>query len=99
MDPIERKWRVGPPTSGVPGSLYDRVRRILCSNGGRATRQEIFSALQADPFVEDRLAKIRSFNDLLSNMRHSGDVTIDGDEVTATGRTFRRLGLQKPKQF
>ena len=96
---MERKWRVGAPTNGVPGSLYDRVRRFLCSHGGTSTRPEILSALQADPSVKDRLSRTRSFNDLLNNMRHSGDVTIDGQHVTATGRTFRRLGIQQPKDF
>lgn len=86
--------RVGPPTSGVPGSLYDFVRRYLCDNGGRSPRAAIEAALVADPQMREKLFKSRGFHSLISNMHHSGDVELDGATVRATSRTYRRLGVR-----
>ena len=88
-----RAGRVGPPTSGVPGSMYDFVRRYLVAHGGSCSRQELFSALQADRAMQERFARSRGFTALLNNMRHSGDVTLKENGVEATSRTYRRLGV------
>lgn len=96
--PDVRGWRVGPPTSGVPGSLYDFVRRYLCDRGGLATRSEIEMALIADGRMHNRLAQSRGFHSLIINMHHSGDVALDGTIVRATSRTYRRLGV-RPAQL
>ena len=93
-DPVERKWRVGPPTSGVPGSLYDFVRHHLCAHGGTCLRQELLEALESDPAMNVRLAKSRGFSALITNMRHSGDIVIDDQTITATPRTVRRMGAR-----
>ena len=85
--------RVGPPTSGVPGSMYDFVRRYLVAHGGSCSREELIAALQADPVMRERLARSKGFAALLNNMRHSGDVVLDEDSVKATSRTFRRFGI------
>jgi hypothetical protein len=85
--------RVGPPTSGVPGSLYDFVRRHLVANGGTCSREDLLAALQSDPVIRERLARGRGFRALVNNMRFSGDVTLDRDRVTATSRTYRRLNI------
>ena len=90
--------RVGPPTSGVPGTLYDFVRRYLCDNGGRSTRPAIEAALLAEPQMREKLFKSRGFHALISNMHHSGDVELDGAIVRATSRTYRRLGI-RPAQL
>ena len=87
----ERKWRVGPPTAGVPGSLYDFIRRHLCDRGGSATRNELHAAIQADQRAAERLSRSQGFNSVLNNMKHSGDVIFEGDTVRATSRTIRRL--------
>jgi hypothetical protein len=84
--------RVGPPTSGVAGSLYDFVRRQLIAQGGSCSRQELIAALQADPVMSERLARSRGFTALLNNMRHSGELVQVGQTVTATARTIRRMG-------
>lgn len=93
VEPIERKWRVGPPTAGRPGSLYDFVRRYLVAHNGICSRDELLAALLAEPRTSDRLSRGQGFNALLKNMRHSGDVVLDEDSVQATSRTFRRLGF------
>lgn len=90
----DRSWRVGPPTSGVPGSLYDFVRRYLCDHGGSATRAEVRHALMSDPRYSERLERSRGFHSLISNMHHSGDVQLKGDILRATSRTYRRFGLR-----
>ena len=95
-EPLERKWRVGPPTAGVPGSLYDFVRRYLAAHGGLCARSELLHAMMADPKTSERLSRSKGFGPLLINMRHSGDVELDGPIVRATSRTFRRLGLKPP---
>lgn len=84
--------RVGPPTSGVRGSMYDFVRRYLVAHGGSCSREELIAALHADPAMKERLARNKGFAALLNNMRHSGDVTLTGNVVTATARTVRRMG-------
>ena len=83
--------RVGPPTSGVPGSMYDFVRRYLVAHGGSCSREELIAALQTDPVMRERLARSKGFAALLNNMRHSGDVAQAGHTVTATARTIRRI--------
>ena len=90
--------RVGPPTSGVPGTLYDFVRRYLCDNGGSSSRAAIADALLAEPQMREKLFKSRGFHSLISNMHHSGDVELDGKIVRATSRTYRRLGV-RPAQL
>lgn len=44
-----RAGRVGPPTLGVPGTLYDFVRRYLVQHGGSCTRNELLNAIRASP--------------------------------------------------
>ena len=88
--------RVGPPTSGVPGSLYDFVRRHLMAQGGSCSREELIAALLADPVMRERLARSKGFAALLHNMRHSGDVALSDSTITATGRTVRRMCARNP---
>ncbi len=95
IEPIERKWRVGPPTSGVAGSLYDFVRRYLCAHEGACSRDKLLTALMAEPKMWERLSRSQGFKALLQNMRHSGDVDLEGDVVLPSVRTFRRLGLNQ----
>lgn len=80
-EPVELKWRVGPPTAGVPGSLYDFVRRFLVAHDGTSSRQELLNALQADPRTTDRLKSSRGFAALITNMRYSGDIIVCDDNV------------------
>ena len=93
IQPVERKWRVGPPTADVGGSLYDFVRRYLCAHGEPCSREELEAALLAEPILKARLEGGRGFNALLRNMRHSGDVILTADFVTASARTHRRLAV------
>lgn len=89
-----RGGRVGPPTSGVRGRLYDFVRRYLVANGGSCSRKELIAALQADPVTKERLARNQGFAALLKNMRHSEDLSLIGNVVTATARTVRRMSVR-----
>ena len=90
--------RVGPPTSGMPGSMYDFVRRYLIEHGGSGSRHELLAALQADQAMRDRLARSKGITALLHNMRHSGDVVFDGNRIVASNRTRRRLGNLSQKR-
>lgn len=92
IEPVERKWRVGPPTAGVPGSLYDFVRRYLCAHGGTCSHEELEAALLADPMLKARLEGGRGYSALLRSMRHSGDINLTANLVSATARAHRRLG-------
>ena len=85
--------RVGPPISGVPGTMYDFVRRYLVAHSGSCTRRELLAALQADRAMRERLARSKGMTALLHNMHHSGDVVLDGDRIVASDRTRRRLGI------
>lgn len=93
VEPFDRKWRVGPPTAGVPGSLYDFVRRHLCAHGGSCSRDELQAALLAEPILKARLEHGRGFTALLRNMRHSGDVILEQNLVRASARALRRLEI------
>ena len=97
IEPIERKWRVGPPTSGVAGSLYDFVRRYLVAHDGACSRDELLAASLAEPLMKERLSRSQGFTSLLHNMRHSGDVILEGDVVRPSLRTFQRLGLDQQR--
>ena len=90
--------RVGPPTAGVSGSMYDFVRHYLAMRGGACTRADLLEALEADPAMRQRLARSQGFRALLHNMRHSGDLTLNGEAISATSRSLLRLsaGLRKP---
>ena len=78
----------------MPGSLYDFVRRYLIGHGGNCSREERLGALKADNSMKERLARTRGFSALLNNMRHSGDVTLIGNSITATARTVRRMSAR-----
>lgn len=93
--PGNRTGRVGPPTRGTPGSLYDFIRRALCDRGGTSLRQELLDIIEADPGLKARLANSRGFSALLSNMRHSGDIVIDGKTIGASPRTLRRMSERR----
>lgn len=92
-EPVELNWRVGPPTAGVPGSLYDFVRRFLVAHDGTSSRHELLNALQADPRMKGRLEASRGFAALISNMRHSGDVIVSDEDIRITSRAMRRVKL------
>ena len=82
--------RVGPPTAGVSGSMYDFVRGFLLERGGSGTRAELVAALDANPAMQERLARSQGFTALLHNMRHSGDLSMDGESIEITPRALRR---------
>ena len=97
IEPFERKWRVGPPTSGVADSLYDFVRRYLCAHEGACSRDELLTALMAEPKMKERLSRSQGFTALVHNMRHSGDIVLEGDVLRPSLRTFQRLGLNQQR--
>lgn len=86
-----RAGRVGPPTMGVRGTLYDFVRRFLAQHGGSCRRDDLLSAIQASPHLCQRLEAGQGYGALLRNMYYSGDILLDGDTVHASARTLRRL--------
>lgn len=86
-----RGWRVGPPISGVAGTLYDFVRHFLSNCGGSACRISVEEALLSDPLMRQKLERSRGFQSLINNMRHSGDITVEGENVRMTARSVRRI--------
>lgn len=84
------QWRPRPPSPASAGTLYQFVREYLVRNGGHAGRKDLRSAMDADPALADRLAQSQGFGRLLVNMRHSGWITVKGDEVVATAKTLRK---------
>ena len=71
------------------GSLYEFVRAMLGDHGGTRTKDQLLSAIQADPDMAQRLERSQGFARLLQNMKHSGFIELHGDMVR---RTERRLG-------
>jgi hypothetical protein len=71
--------------------IYDFVRLYLCAREGTCSRDELLAALLAEPRTKERLSRSRGFTALLNNMRHSGDIVLDGAVVRPSPRTFRRL--------
>jgi len=90
-DRAPKAGRVGPPTRGVPGTLYDFVRRYLSQHGGSCTRDDLLVAIRSSPVHCQRLDAGRGFAALMSNMYHSGDVLLEGNTVRASARALRRL--------
>lgn len=80
-----------PPRSA--GSLYEFVRSYLRLHSGSCTRSQLLSAIEADDVASTKLRQSRSFNALLSNMKHSGFITLDGEMIRATAR---KLGRRRP---
>lgn len=80
-------------TTTVPipsrGSLYEFVRHSLAERGGSCTRQELLSAIKANPVAAERLERSQGFARLLHNMKHSGFVELEEELVR---RTTRKLG-------
>jgi hypothetical protein len=70
-------------------TLYEIVRQTLEENGGSCSRGELLNAILRNSATAQRFPKSRGFAALLSNMRHSGFIEVDGDVVH---RTKRRLG-------
>lgn len=90
-EPIERKKWLRRPNVGVPGTLYDFVRRYVHAQGGSCSRDILLYAILAKPALKARLENGQGFGALLSNMRHSGDIVVDGDLIRVTDRTIRRI--------
>jgi hypothetical protein len=70
-------------------SLYELVRRTLAERGGCCTRQELLSAIEANPVAAERLERSQGFARLIHNMKHSGFVELEEELVR---RTSRKLG-------
>lgn len=87
--PIPIRWRVGPPV-GTLGTVYQSVRDFLSQRGGGCLRQDLQDAMESDRVISQRLENGQGFDRLLVNMRHSGEIELDGDEVRATPRALRR---------
>ena len=90
--------KVADPTPDVPAgtsasarvvSLYQFVRDQLAANGGRSTQDELLAAIRDNPTALAKLERSQGFGALLSNMKQSGFIDLDGEVVR---RTKRRVG-------
>ena len=94
---VPLRWRTGPP-AGRGESLYQFVREYLWRENGSCHRDELLAEMKRHRRVRERLESSRGFASLLSNMRHSGQIELDGDLVRATPRTLRRVASVRPTQ-
>lgn len=83
------RWRTGAP-AGQRGSLYQVIREHLWRLGGTCSRDELLKLMSSDASIRKRLHEGQGFARLLTNMRHSGEVLLDGKIVRATHRALRR---------
>ena len=67
-------------------TLYQFVREQLAARGGTCTRAELLAAIRVNPDGLAKLERSRGFSALLSNMKHSGFIEIDGEVIRRTGR-------------
>ena len=91
------KWRLSPPDGRSMGSISQFVREYLVQHDGVATRDELLKALNSVPHLAHRLTRGQGLNRLLQNLRHSGFVTLEGERVEATERTWRRTATNAPR--
>lgn len=87
---VPNRWREGPPDTRSEGTMYQFVRDHLRSNGDRCHQNQLLAAMEAEPKIAERLSQSWGFAALLTNMRHSREITFEGDEVIATLRAQRR---------
>lgn len=79
----------GAPPEQV-ATLYQFVRDRLEAKGGTATRAELLAAIRGNPAARAKLEGSRGFSALLSNMKHSGFIELDGETVRRTRRPVGR---------
>lgn len=85
--------RVRTPVYSPGGSLYDTVRCCLKENGGTCTRDQLEQQLASSPEVHARITRAGGLGPLLTNMRHSGEIKLEGNLVLLTTRALRRMQL------
>lgn len=85
--------RARPPVYSPAGSLYDTVRCCLKKNGGTCTRDQLEQQLGSRPEVHAKIASAGGLGPLLTNMRHSGEITLEANLVRLTVRALRRMQL------
>lgn len=73
-----------PPRSA--GVLYELVRAHLREHGGKSTRSTILATIQDDSQALAKLKASQGLTALLTNMKHSGFIMLDGDRVILTRR-------------
>lgn len=91
------RWRIGPPP-GHSGSLYQAVREHLWRVGGSCTRDELLEVMLSNTALRNRLFEGQGFSRLLTNMRHSGEILLEGELVRATSRALRRGNSSRPQE-
>lgn len=87
---LPNRWRPRAPDGRSAGSISQFIREYLVRHGGACTRDELLQAIRSKPDLVVRLDHGQGLDRLLQNMRHSGFVTISGENVSATSRTLRR---------
>lgn len=85
------RWRSGPPPVVSRGTLFQFVREFLCRNAGTASRGALHGAMLGDRRIADRLDRSQGFDRILWNMRTSGWIEIEGDRITASRKTIRKM--------
>ena len=70
--------------------MYQFVREYLRATGGRCAASDLLDAMRADVRIAARLSRSQGFDALLRNMRHSGELKLQGDDVVASQKAMRR---------
>ena len=91
-----RHGRIGPPVFSLPNSRYSAIRTLLANAGGTMTRADLAMKITEHPEMAEQIKNSRGLASLLSNMRHSGEVALQGDLVSLTERALRRLAKRNP---
>jgi len=79
------------PAAAAPFvTLYQFVRELLEAHGGRCARDALLRLIEDNPAALAKLRQSQGFEALLSNMKHSGFIDLEGDMVHRTARLVGR---------
>ena len=76
--------------------MYQFVREHLRARGGRCAASDLLEAMNADASIAARLSRSQGFKALLTNMVHSREIELEGDEVVASLKATRRRRIILP---
>ena len=86
--------RIGPPIFTPKGSLYDDIRQRIANAGGAISREMLDREIATDASCSERIAKVGGLPSLLTNMHHSGEITMGPNIICLTERAKRRMAKQ-----
>lgn len=70
--------------------MYEFVCNHLRQHGGQSTRSRVLAAFQDDDAAQQRLNESQGLSAVLTNMKQSGFVTLEGEAVQLPSRALGR---------